>query len=74
MSTELEAPNPGLIAELFSRDPLLLTVTDRRQMIEYFRKNRAMWVQSGKGGPQATRAKASKESVTGKLSLDDIGL
>lgn len=72
-SEDLPEPNPVLISDLFARDPLSLTVTDRRRIIEHYRENRALWVQSGKG-LTTKQAAAKKQSPTGKIDLADIGL
>lgn len=67
----LEPSDPTLISEVFAMDPLALTKSPeaRRTMIEYYRKNRAIWVAQGKRAP-----KAPAKSATPALSLDDIDL
>ena len=67
--TDLPPSNPGLIADLFAKDPLSLTREDRAEMIAYFRKNRALWVQGIKA-PKATKEKPP----AGGISLDDLEL
>lgn len=57
------------IAELFERDPLLLTKEDRRAMIVYYRDNRAKFIATGKS-PRAPK----KPLPEGGLSLDDLEL
>jgi hypothetical protein len=72
--TDLPPSNPGLIADLFAKDPLHLTREDRAEMVAYFRKNRALWVQGGKGTKPATAAAKKSAPPAGGLSLDDLEL
>lgn len=65
-----EAPDPHLIGELFAKDPLHLTREDKTAMIEHYRRNRALWVQSGKPTGRALK----KAPPAGGISLEDLEL
>lgn len=67
-----DEPNPALIGELFAKDPLSLTRTDKTAMVEHFRRNRALWVASGQ---RAAPAKAAKKAApVGGIKLEDLEL
>ena len=68
--TDLPPSNPSLISDLFAKDPLKLTREDRREMIEYYRRNRALWVSGGR----VKTTKEKKPVPAGGLSLDDLEL
>lgn len=69
-TTPTEEINPASISDIFATDPLSLTKVDRRRIIEEFRKNRVLWIATGKGVKNAATPKVKP----GKLTLEDLGL
>lgn len=61
------------LSELFARDPLQLTKSDRAQIIAHMRANRAAFMQ---GQRTTSVEKASKKPAPpkGKLSLGDLDM
>ena len=68
---DLQQTNPALISDLFAKDPLKLTREERTSMVEFYRKNRALYVQTGKGSKPSVPKKPVPE---GGLSLSDLDL
>ncbi len=77
----LKRPDPGLIQELFDKDPLDLSDQDLDTIILEFRMDRANYIQARDEGKKPSRAKASakKESASPTVEispdlLSDLGL
>lgn len=64
----------SVIADLFAKDPLLLTKEDRTEIIAFYRENRDKYVAGQKQEKQPKAPKATKGagdlSALGDLELD----
>lgn len=61
------------MSELFSRDPLLLTVEDRAEIVAKLRADRQRFMMGAKAEKAAPVPKVKGAKLTG-LGLDDLGL